>query len=46
VRETKIKLRHGDTLHINTLAGNVSMSYLRRFLAGGFQVRRGLGGVV
>lgn len=38
VRETKIKLRHGDTLLINTLNGNVCMGYLRRFLAGGFQV--------
>lgn len=37
VRETKIKLRHGDTLLINTLNGNVSLGYLRRFLAGGFQ---------
>lgn len=40
MRETKIKLRHGDTLLINTLNGNVSMGYLKRFLAGGFQVRR------
>jgi hypothetical protein len=38
VRETKIKLRHGDVIVINTLNGSVSMGYLRRFLAGGFQV--------
>lgn len=38
VRETKIKLRHGDTLLINTLGGSVGLGYLRRFLAGGFQV--------
>jgi len=44
VRETKIKLRHGDTLLINTLNGSVCMGYLRRFLAGGFQVGLAVGG--
>ncbi|KAI8467634.1 MAG: interferon-related developmental regulator family protein [Monoraphidium minutum] len=37
VRETKIKLRHGDVITINSLNGSVSMGYMRRFLAGGFQ---------
>eukprot|EP00879_Flechtneria_rotunda_P005858 GHRR01006164.1.p1 GENE.GHRR01006164.1~~GHRR01006164.1.p1 ORF type:complete len:310 (+),score=131.66 GHRR01006164.1:1275-2204(+) len=38
VPEQKIKLRHGDVLIINTLEGNCTMNFLRRFLAGGFQV--------
>ncbi|WIA18984.1 hypothetical protein OEZ85_003651 [Tetradesmus obliquus] len=38
VREQKIKLRHGDTLIINTLEGNAMMNFLKRFIAGGFQV--------
>ena len=37
VAESKIKLRAGDTLVINTVAGNVQLNYLRRFLAEGFQ---------
>jgi hypothetical protein len=39
IPEQKIKLRHGDTLVVDTLEGNVMMNYLKRFLAGGFQVR-------
>jgi hypothetical protein len=39
VREQKIKLRHGDTLIINTMEGSVMMNFLKRFIAGGFQVR-------
>lgn len=38
VAQTKIKLRHGDTLVINTLAGTVQLNALRRFLAEGFQI--------
>ncbi|KAF6258563.1 interferon-related developmental regulator-domain-containing protein [Scenedesmus sp. NREL 46B-D3] len=38
VREQKIKLRHGDTLIINTMEGNCMMNFLKRFIAGGFQV--------
>lgn len=40
VRETRIKLRHGDTLTVSTVAGSVSIGFLRRFLGGGFQVGR------
>ncbi len=36
--ESKIKLQAGDTLVINTVAGNVQLNYLRRFLAEGFQL--------
>lgn len=39
VPEQKIKLRHGDTLLIDTMEGNTMMNWLKRFLAGGFQVR-------
>lgn len=35
---TKIKLRHGDTLIVNTLVGTVQLNALRRFLAEGFQI--------
>ena len=35
--ETKIKLRAGDTLVIDTVAGNVQLNFLRRFLNEGFQ---------
>ncbi len=38
VAQTKIKLRHGDTLIVNTLVGTVQLNALRRFLAEGFQV--------
>lgn len=38
VPEQRIKLRHGDTLVISTMEGGVMMNYLKRFLAGGFQV--------
>ena len=38
VAPTKIKLRHGDTLVIDTLVGTVQLNALRRFLAEGFQV--------
>jgi hypothetical protein len=38
VPEQKIKLRHGDTLLIDTMEGNTMMNWLKRFLAGGFQV--------
>jgi len=38
VAQTKIKLRHGDTLVINTLVGTVQLNALRRFLAEGFQI--------
>jgi hypothetical protein len=44
IPEQKIKLRHGDTLLIDTMEGNTMMNFFKRFLAGGFQVRRG-GGV-
>lgn len=37
VAQTKVKLRHGDTLVINTLVGTVQLNALRRFLAEGFQ---------
>jgi hypothetical protein len=37
VAATKIKLRHGDTLIINTLQGTVILNALRHLLAGGFQ---------
>jgi hypothetical protein len=40
VREQKIKLRHGDTLIINTMEGNCMMNFFKRFVAGGFQVRQ------
>jgi hypothetical protein len=40
VREQKIKLRHGDTLIINTMEGNCMMNFFKRFIAGGFQVSR------
>jgi hypothetical protein len=43
VREQKIKLRHGDTLIINTVEGNCMMNFLKRFIAGGFQVRQAAG---
>lgn len=36
--EQKIKLRHGDTLLIDTMEGNTMMNFFKRFLAGGFQV--------
>ena len=35
--KTKIKLRAGDTLVIDTVAGNVQLNFLRRFLNEGFQ---------
>ena len=35
---TKIKLRHGDTLIVDTLVGTVQLNALRRFLSEGFQV--------
>ncbi|KAF8064543.1 PSL5 [Scenedesmus sp. PABB004] len=38
VPSQKIKLRHGDTLLINTMEGHVMMNFFRRFIAGGFQV--------
>ncbi|DBA83033.1 TPA: hypothetical protein ACH3X1_006807 [Trebouxia sp. C0004] len=38
VAQTKIKLRHGDTLVINTLVGTVQLNAFRRFLAEGFQI--------
>uniref|UniRef100_A0A7S3QK82 Interferon-related developmental regulator N-terminal domain-containing protein n=1 Tax=Dunaliella tertiolecta TaxID=3047 RepID=A0A7S3QK82_DUNTE len=38
VTPTKIKLQHGDTLVVDTLRGNVSLSAFRKMLAGGFQV--------
>lgn len=38
VAPTKIKLRHGDTLIVNTLVGTVQLNALRRFLAEGFQI--------
>lgn len=33
----KVKLQHGDSLVLNTLPGCVTMNFLKRFLAGGFQ---------
>lgn len=36
--EQKIKLRHGDVLIINTMEGNTMINFLKRFIAGGFQV--------
>jgi hypothetical protein len=41
IPEQKIKLRHGDTLLIDTMEGNTMMNFFKRFLAGGFQVRVG-----
>ncbi|KAK9823814.1 hypothetical protein WJX72_005686 [[Myrmecia] bisecta] len=38
VAETKIKLRHGDTLVVDTLAATVQLNALRRYLAEGFQI--------
>lgn len=37
VAETRIKLRAGDTVVIDTVAGNVQLNALRRFLNEGFQ---------
>ena len=37
VAEIKVKLRAGDTLVIDTVAGNVQLNALRRFLNEGFQ---------
>ena len=37
VPQTKVKLRHGDTLTVNTLSGTVQLNAIRRFLAEGFQ---------
>ena len=36
--QTKIKLRHGDSLIIETLAGTVQLNAMRHFLAEGFQI--------
>lgn len=36
--QTKIKLRHGDSLIIDTLSGTVQLNAIRRFLAEGFQI--------
>lgn len=44
VPEQKIKLRHGDTLLIDTMEGNTMMNFFKRFLAGGFQVCADPGG--
>lgn len=41
IPEQKIKLRHGDTLLIDSMEGNTMMNFFKRFLAGGFQVRVG-----
>ena len=38
VSETKIKMQHGDVMVISTLQGLVMVNWVRRFLAGGFQV--------
>ena len=38
VAQTKIKLRHGDTLVVKTLVSTVQLNALRRFLAEGFQI--------
>lgn len=38
VAETRTKLRAGDTLVVSTVAGNVQLNFLRRFLNEGFQV--------
>lgn len=38
VAPTKVKLRHGDTLIVDTLVGTVQLNALRRFLAEGFQI--------
>ena len=38
VAPIKIKLRHGDTLIVDTLVGTVQLNALRRFLAEGFQI--------
>lgn len=35
--ESKIKLRGGDVLVVDSLPGNVQLNALRRFLAEGFQ---------
>ena len=35
--ESKVKLRHGDAVHITTLAGNVQLDAMRSFLGSGFQ---------
>ena len=37
VAQTKIKLRHGDCLIVDTLVGTVQLNAFRRFLAEGFQ---------
>jgi len=38
VAATKIKLRHGDLLMVDTLPSTITLNYLRRYLGGGFQV--------
>jgi len=35
--EVKLKLRHGDVLYIDTVAGITQLNAIRHFLAGGFQ---------
>ena len=37
VPDTRIKLRHGDVLVVDSLAGAVQLSAMRRTLAEGFQ---------
>jgi hypothetical protein len=37
VPTTKVKLRYGDVLVVDTLAGSITLTYLRKFLATGFQ---------
>ncbi len=38
--ECRIKLQHGDCLTVEGVAATHRLAFLRRFLAGGFQVRR------
>jgi len=37
VSEVKLKLRHGDTLHADSVCTVAQLNFFRRFLAGGFQ---------
>jgi hypothetical protein len=38
VGTTKVKLRHGDLLLVDTLPATITLNYFRRYLGSGFQV--------
>jgi hypothetical protein len=43
VPDTRLKLRHGDVLVVDSLAGAVQLSAMRRTLAEGFQAHLQVG---